>query len=93
MCWSMWTPPQPRASIPIDFAETGADMMSISAHKFGGSSRYRGLAGASRACVLVPHVGRCGDQERARRAGLENGAAIAGFAAACGVLQDGGLEQ
>lgn len=77
--------------VRIHFAEVGADLMSISAHKFGGPPGIGALL-VRRGLRLVPLL-EGGEQERARRAGLENGAAIAGFAAVCDVLQDGGLEQ
>ncbi len=77
--------------VPINFEQTGADLMSISAHKFGGPPGIGALL-VRRGLRLLPLL-EGGEQERARRAGLENGAAIAGFAAACKVLGDGGLEQ
>lgn len=77
--------------VPINFAETSADLMSISAHKFGGPPGIGALL-VRRGLRLVPLL-EGGDQERARRAGLENGAAIAGFGAACAALNAGGLEQ
>jgi cysteine desulfurase len=67
--------------VPIDFAALDADLVSISAHKFGGPAGIGALL-VRRGLRLRPML-RGGDQERARRAGFENVAAIAGFGAAC----------
>ncbi|HLT69671.1 MAG TPA: cysteine desulfurase family protein [Acidimicrobiales bacterium] len=70
--------------VPIDFRALGADLLSVSAHKLGGP---RG-AGALlvRQGLRLPPLLVGGDQERARRAGLEDLPAAAGFGAACAAL-------
>ena len=67
--------------VSVDFDELGADFMSVSAHKFGGPTGVGALL-VRRGIRLEPLLAG-GDQERARRAGLENVSAIAGFGAAC----------
>ena len=58
----------------------GADMVSISAHKFGGPQGAGALA--FRRPVAIQPLAYGGPQERERRAGTQNVAAIAGLAAA-----------
>ncbi len=71
---------QAAGRVRIDFAATGADLVSVSAHKLGGP-RGVGALLVRRGLRLDPLlVG--GAQERARRAGLENVAGAVGFAAA-----------
>ena len=65
----------------VNFDELGADFMSVSAHKFGGPTGVGALL-VRRGIRLEPLLAG-GDQERARRAGLENVPAIAGFGAVC----------
>jgi cysteine desulfurase len=72
--------------VPLDLGELGADLVSLSAHKFGGPAGVGALVigAGQRFDPLI--LG--GQQERARRAGFENAAAIAGFGAAAQSLAD-----
>lgn len=76
--------------VPVDFAALGADLCSVSAHKFGGPKGAGALL-VRRGLRLPPFVVG-GAQERARRGGLEDVPAMVGFgAAAAEVATDGRL--
>jgi cysteine desulfurase len=71
---------QALGKVPFDLTSTGADLLTLSAHKIGGP---KGVG----AVVLAEGVSleaqlRGGGQEKGRRAGTENVAGIAGFGAA-----------
>jgi cysteine desulfurase len=66
--------------IPVSLDETGADLLTLSAHKTGGPAGIGALVIAGG--IEVAPLSRGGGQERNRRAGTENLAGIAGFAAA-----------
>jgi cysteine desulfurase len=77
--------------LPVAFDELGADLLSVSAHKLGGPPGVGALI-VRRGRRFDPLlVG--GEQERARRAGLENVPAVIGFGAAADALaRPGALE-
>jgi cysteine desulfurase len=72
--------------IPIDIANLGADMLSFSAHKFGGPKGIGGLF-IKKGTPIFP-LFQGGAQEKNRRAGTENVAGIIGMDAALKISLD-----
>ncbi len=72
--------------VPINYAALGADMMTLSAHKAGGPQGIGVLVFNDAVPLAALMTG--GGQERSRRAGTENVAAIAGFGVLADLLRD-----
>src|SRR6266849_5053090 len=68
--------------IPFDIGSSGADLMTVSAHKLGGPQGVGALIKRSVTLHLAEPLLRGGGQESGARAGTENVAGIAGFGAA-----------
>ena len=66
--------------VPVDFAESGVDLMSVTAHKLGGPIGVGALV-ARRDVTLLP-LSHGGGQERQLRSGTLDAPAIVAFAAA-----------
>ena len=76
--------------VPIRFDDLGADLLSVSAHKLGGPKGAGALL--MRRGLRLPALLVGGEQERARRGGLEDLPAWIGFGAAAASLAGGGME-
>jgi cysteine desulfurase len=76
--------------VPVDFGAMGADLCSVTAHKLGGPKGAGALL--VRRGLRLPPLVLGGAQERARRGGIEDVAAAAGFGAAAAELADGALD-
>jgi cysteine desulfurase len=72
--------------IACDIAALGIDLLSISSHKLGGPQGAGALVGRGDIHITEPVI-RGGGQERGRRAGTENVAAISGFGAAAAAVK------
>ncbi|NLD75339.1 MAG: cysteine desulfurase [Acidimicrobiales bacterium] len=77
---------QAAGRVPIAFTELGADLLSLSGHKLGGPAGTGALL--VRRGLRLPPLLLGGDQERARRAGLEPVAQLVAFGAACAALTE-----
>jgi len=73
---------QAAGKIPLDIAELGVDVLTISGHKIGGPKGVGAVVLASDQLEIADRLIRGGGQEKGYRAGTENVAAIAGFGAA-----------
>ncbi len=77
--------------VPMAFDQLGADLLSLSAHKLGGPKGAGALL--IRRGVRLPPLLVGGEQERARRSGLEDIPAWVGFGAAAEELAEGALAE
>ena len=73
---------QAAGRIPCDIGALGADLLTLSAHKIGGSKGAGALVRARDDIHFADPLVRGGGQERGLRAGTENVAGIAAFGAA-----------
>jgi cysteine desulfurase len=80
---------QAAGRVPIDIGALGADLMTLSAHKIGGSKGVGALIRASEDIHFPEPLIRGGGQERGLRAGTENVAGIAAFGAAASAARTG----
>lgn len=76
---------QAAGRMPLDIAELGVDLLTLSAHKLGGPQGVGALVLAGGGVDLGRALVGGGGQERGRRAGTENVAGIAGFGEAAGL--------
>jgi len=77
---------QAAGKIPVDSRATGADTLSISAHKIGGPQGVGALTFGPRAVLARRQHG--GGQERGRRGGTENVPGINGFGVAAAIANE-----
>jgi cysteine desulfurase len=75
--------------LPVDFAALGADLCSVTGHKWGAPKGAAALL-VRRGLRFPPFV-LGGAQERARRGGIEDVAAVVGFGAAASELAAAGV--
>jgi cysteine desulfurase len=71
--------------LPVDVRALGVDLLSFSSHKLGGPTGVGALWVRPGLRLVPQHAG--GPQERGRRAGTENVAAVVGFGAAARVAR------
>lgn len=84
---------QAAGRVPLDMAALGVDFLTLSSHKLGGPQGAGALvAGHPDTRARLPVV-TGGGQERGRRGGTENVAAILGFAAAARAARAGLAEE
>lgn len=76
---------QAAGKVPVDMAELGADLISLSAHKIGGPQGVGALVLAGDLELAAQNVG--GGQERGRRSGTENVPGIVGFGLAAAIAR------